>query len=336
MWHTQGHERAVRILQRSLDNGSVSHAYLILGPQQIGKMRLASDLTAALNCLGHDRPCGECSQCSRIDKGIHADVHLISLATSVPEGGLPRVAIGIDRIKQVQRETNFTPYEGRFRVIIVDGAEHLSEEASNSLLKTLEEPPDRVVILVLATNTSQLLPTLISRCQVLELRPVPTLSISELLQAEYGANKKDADQIARLSDGKPGWAINAVKDHSIQEELNRKLENIERVSRGDQEARFQYASTLATAIAKDRDSGRKELRLWLQWWRDVLLVTEGASELVTHLSRIETLKVTAEGLTPARASSVIKAIQDTLRHLESNVNSRLALESLMLTLPIQP
>ena len=333
MWRTIGHDRAVRILQRSLVDGRVSHAYLVRGPQQVGKMRLASDLAAALNCTEDDRPCGTCSQCSRVARGLHADVHVVGLASSAAEDGRARVAIGIDQVREVQREASLTPYEGRFRVFIIDGAEHLSEEASNSLLKTLEEPPDQVVLLLLATEASHLLPTIVSRCQLLELRPVPTPAVSQFLQSEYAAGEEDAEQIARLSEGRPGWAVNAAEDRSLLEELDRKLETIEKVVRGDREDRFAYASTLATSIVRDREAGRRELGLWLQWWRDILLVTEGVPDLVTHLSRIETLKAAAKGLTPAGAAWAINAVQDTLQHLERNVNPRLALESLMLDLP---
>ena len=144
MWRTIGHEKAVRHLSRSLDQGRLSHAYLFTGPPRVGKMSLAMDLARALNCLGHDRPCDDCVQCDRIARALHADVRVVEVESGPNRTGGSRTAIGIDQVRDVQREASLKPYEGRYRVFVFDGAEHVTAEAANSLLKTLEEPPDQV------------------------------------------------------------------------------------------------------------------------------------------------------------------------------------------------
>ena len=333
MWETIGNARAVNVLQGSLREGRLSHAYVIVGPRHVGKMTLALDLARALNCTGDDRPCDDCAQCSRTARGLHTDVRVVGLDSGETPSGRPRVLIGIDQVREIQREASLAPFEGAWRVIIIDGAEHLSDEAANSLLKTLEEPPAQVVLLLLASETGALLPTVVSRCQVLELRPVPAPLIARELVDRHDAGPGAADEIARRSQGRPGWALRAIEDPGLLEGLAKELETIEGVVKGGVEQRFAYAATLASAFDKDRDSGRRELDTWLQWWRDLMLVKEGVPEFVTHVSSAGAFQTVAAALSSEQVVRSINAIKETLSHLERNVNSRLALEGLMLVLP---
>ncbi len=183
MWNTIGHERAVTHLKLGLEKGQLSHAYLLTGPRQVGKMSLAMDLARALNCLGDERPCGVCDQCGRIERGLHADVRIAGVEAGTSRGGGSRTSIGIDQVREVQREASLKPYEGRYRVFVVDGAEHVTSEAANSLLKTLEEPPDQVVIALLAPDVDVLPPTVVSRCQRLDLSPTTSAVLRSSLMA---------------------------------------------------------------------------------------------------------------------------------------------------------
>ena len=330
MWLTIGHSKAVSALRRGLDAGRTSHAYLFTGPHNVGKMTLAVDLARALNCLGDDKPCGECGQCRRIARGIHPDVRVVGLDT---DAGRSRVAIGIDQVREVQREAGLTPYEGSHRVFIFDGVEYMSEEAANSLLKTLEEPPDQVVLLLLTSDDATLPPTLVSRCQLLDLRPVASSLIAQELVSRLGTDAAAADEIARLSGGRPGWAMDAAARPDVLERLKKRLEVMEGVVRGGVEVRFAYAADLAASFARDRDRVRQELTSWLALWRDVLLAKEGVPGLVVHTSMMETLRSLATSLSLAQVASAVNSVWQASDHLERNVNPRLALEDLMLGLP---
>ena len=332
MWQTIGHVKPVNVLRRSLEQGRIAHAYLLAGPPQVGKMTLALDLAQALNCVEDEKPCGSCSQCSRISRGLHADVQVIGLKTDDSGDGRRRAAISIDQVREVQREASLKPYEGSYRVFIFDGAEQLSEEAVNCLLKTLEEPPQQVVLLLLTSNAGALLPTLVSRCQLLELRPVPSSIISQILEDGYKTEGATAQEIARLSQGRPGWAVTVASSPAALERLDERLGAIEEVVKGGHEVRFAYAANLATSFGRDRESARQELAVWLAWWRDVLLVKEGTPKFVTHLSRMKTLQAVADALTSAQIAQGISGVQETVDYLDRNVNPRLALEELMLTL----
>ena len=311
----------------------MSHAYLLAGPHQVGKTTLALDLAQAVNCLDCPNPCEQCGQCSRISRGLHADVQVVGLASAQPDSGRSRVSIGIDQVREVQRESSLKPYEGKCRVFIFDGAEHLSDEAANSLLKTLEEPPEQVLLLLLTSDSAALPATVVSRCQILELRPLARSLIASHLVAHFNADDETADKIARLSNGRPGWAIEASSRPEVLVHLSKKVGAIEAVARDGMEKRFAYAADLASAVARDRASGRRELALWLTWWRDVLLVKNGVPGFVTHLSSLETLQTVDGALSSRQVTQAINAIRRTADYLERNINPRLALEAMMLDLP---
>ena len=332
-WHTIGHQRAVNSLDRGLREGRLSHAYLLVGPARVGKMTLAKELAQAVNCLGETRPCGDCGQCRRVASCLHPDVRVIGVESQTSGDGRNRVTIGIDQVREIQRQASLKPYEGSHRVFIFDGAELLSEEAANSLLKVLEEPPDQVVLVLLAADAESLLPTIVSRCIRLDLRPLSPSLVARELMARYEVGRERADEIARLSGGRLGWAIQATNEPELLEHHETALVEIEAATAAGLEERFSYAARLATSFGEQREPTRKELGLWLEWWRDVMLINQGASEMVTNLSRLESLRTTAESLSTAQIVSGIEAIRTAAEYLDRNVNPRLTLEDLMLALP---
>ncbi len=296
-------------------------------------MTLALDLCRAVNCLAPERPCGACAQCRRIERGLHADVRVVGVGGSGAPGSRAKASIGIDQVRDVQREAALKPFEGASRCFIFDGAERMSMEAANSLLKTLEEPPPQVLIVVLAAQADALLPTLVSRCRVLELRPAPAASISRMLIEEHGVNPKDADEIARLSGGRPGWAVEAAGSPDLRQAAVERLQAIEDTLQNGIEGRFAHAVRMASSFSRDREAGREELALWLSWWRDVLMAQEGLDELVTYVSRRDAMASIAGGMSESEVVGAIKTVLHTAQLLDRNVNPRLAFESMMLRIP---
>ena len=333
MWLTVGHDGALRTLERGLRDARLAHAYMLVGPRHVGRMTLALDIARAVNCIGESPPCSECEQCTRIAGDLHADVRVVGLDGQDDADAAPRAAISIGQVRDVQRESSLKPYEGSCRVFIVDGAEQLTDEAANCLLKILEEPPDQVMLLLLALDGGALLPTIASRCQRLELKPLPIPLVAEELMTRGAVDHDDAERIARLSKGRLGWAIRAVTRPELLERRASTLEAIEKAVRGDLEERFQYAASVAGRFREGREAVRQELTLWMEWWRDVLLVREGLAESITNLSRLDALSELAGRLSLVQVVGAVRAIEETRDHLERNVNPRLALENLMLALP---
>ena len=341
MWTTIGHENAVNILKRSLEGQRLSHAYLLSGPLNVGKMTMALDIARVVNCLNLSdnigvngvEPCGKCGQCTRIADGLHPDVRVFGVDKQGTGNGRSRVAISIDQVRELQRDANLKPYEGCYRVFIFDAAEHLSEEAANSLLKILEEPPEQVILLLLTSDIGAIPLTVISRCQKLDLRTMSLIQLTRELETQYQLKHENASELARFSGGRLGWALQAVIQPELLEKRAHVLDGIEETVKGSMKHRFSHSSRIASAFVRNRDEGRVELDLWLQWWRDVLIVKEGVPEFVTNLSRMNALQLISDSLSSAEVVGVLRAIQETIYYMEHNANARLALDQLMLTIP---
>ncbi len=335
MWQLRGYGSLTAQIDKGLKEGRQAHAYLLVGPRHVGKLTLATNMAQAVNCLTPmDAPCGECGQCQRVSSGRHADVVVIGGHRDTG-GDTSRREIGIGDVRDLQRQTSLEPYEGRSRVYILDGAEHMSDEAANALLKTLEEPPPRVMMLLLTAHEDVLLPTVRSRCRRLELKPLPLLEVARELVDAGAASSEEAEVLARLSMGRLGWAISAAGDPSVMEARQRELERISSLSMAGLEDRFSYAAELASLFSRNREEAREVLSLWLRWWRDLLLVKEKAEEFVYNMDWAETLGRRASACTNAQVAGFIRALLTTIEALEHNANPRLALETLMLDLPLE-
>ena len=332
-WQTAGHEKAVGALARALDGGRLAHSYIFIGPARVGKTTLALDLARAANCLAADaeRPCAACRQCRRVTSGLHPDTRVIGLETA--RSGRLRSLISIDQVREVQRETGLLPYEGRYRVFIFESAEKLSDEAANALLKTLEEPPESVIIALLATHADSVLPTILSRCRRADLRPVSAGAIADFLAARKSVDADSAREIAGMARGRVGWAVDAVEDPSAIERVSDTLDEIEAAIADSLSGRFEYAERLAGRFSNDREGVFGELDLWLGWWRDAMLTGQGKPELVSNVSRRETVSAAAERFSSETIAAAIRTIMRTAHLLERNVSPRLATESMMLGLP---
>ena len=333
-WQVIGQSRAVSLLERSLEREALAHAYLFVGPHQVGKMTLALNLAQALNCEAGERPCGECASCQRIGSAKHVDVQIIGLNQNGDSGSeKPRVEIGIDRIREMQHSASLPPFEGKCKVFVIDGAERLSIEAANCLLKTLEEPVGKVLFILLAADDRLLPPTVISRCQRMELAPLPSGEVEEALVRRWGIEPQLAKLLARLSHGCLGWALSATFDSSRLQQRTEKLERLVEVVKPDYEERFAYAAQLAAQFSQSRDSVQEVLDLWVDWWRDLMLVKVGCSEAITNVDMVATLEEMSQGCRLEQIRSFIDSLQAAKEQLGQNANPRLVLEVLMLSIP---
>lgn len=322
MWRIAGHEWIVKLLQQSLAMGHLAHAYLFVGLPRVGKTTLAVALAQALNCRAAKVPCGECLSCQKIARWMHPDVRLVE---AEPDTN----AIKIEQIRELQREAVLSPFEGAWRVYVIPEFQKATAEAANCLLKTLEEPPPRVVLILTAPDTGALLPTIVSRCQVYKLRPLPLQQTSSALQRLCGASPEKADLLARLSEGRIGWAINACADEQILRTRAERLDMLRGLPHQSLAARFQKAQRLA----EKPEELPEILDLWASWWRDVLLVQGKCEDLVVNVDRLLPLREDASRFTLAQVQVFLRAIQRTKSELEGNANARLATEVLLMDCP---
>jgi DNA polymerase-3 subunit delta' len=338
MWQVIGQDRILSLLDYSLKTNTIAHAYLLVGPRHVGKRTLAFNLAQALNCDGPELPCGQCRSCQRILEGKHADVISISMnskiESAVTSNSLEhKTEIGIKDMLELQRMANLPPYEGKCKVFIIDDAEYLSTEAANSLLKILEEPPQRIAWLLLASEEERLLPTIISRCQRLELKPVPSERVQEILISSYDVDANKAKLLTQLCHGRLGWALSALANDDILQQRSQRIVKLSSLLPAGLEQRFAYAQELASQLSQNRRAGAEIIEIWLDWWRDLMLIKGGCREAVINVDYERTLEEQARELSLSEIEGFLANLCLLQEEISKNVNPRLALEWLMLNLP---
>jgi DNA polymerase III, gamma/tau subunits len=259
---------------------------------------------------------------------LKANTVMLPLSAWIPKQRLALTTFGGFNVL-----ANLPPYEGKCKVFIIEDAECLSNEAANSLLKILEEPPSNVIWLLLAAEEGRLLPTIVSRCQRLELKPMPSNQMQKALIARHHVDPAKAKLLARLSHGCLGWALSALADDGI---LNQRAQRIARLSSlltAGVEQRFAYAQQLATQFSQNRKVAAEVMEAWFSWWRDLLLIKGGCKDAITNIDYEATLGKQAQVLNLSQVKKFLANLCLTREEISRNVNSRLAFESLLLNMP---
>jgi DNA polymerase-3 subunit delta' len=241
----------------------------------------------------------------------------------------PDQTLKISEVRDLQRELALSPHEGHWRVVVLSDFERATTEAANALLKTLEEPPPQVVLVLTATEADVLLPTIVSRCQVLSLRPLSTASVKEALMSQWGSQPEQAELLAHLSGGRLGWAVRALEDEGLLVRRDEHLDNLVSLMSKGRVERLAYAAELS------RDLGlvREVLGLWLGWWRDVMLLASGSQVAIINVDQEPVLREQAGQVTIQQAQRMVARLRSIATNIDRNVNPRLALEVLLLSLP---
>jgi len=333
MWNVVGHKSAVTLFQRSLEKGTVSHAYLLVGPAHVGKMTLALSLAQALNCENEPPPCGECLSCQKIAAGKHSDIQIIELEQITENESAGKTKISVEQIERILHSVNLPPFEGKHKVFIINGFENLSIAAANRLLKTLEEPVSQVVFILLTVKENMVPQTIASRCQRIELSPLPYNEIEDTLISRFQVDPLKAKLLARLSNGCLGWAVNMVENEELLQQRNDRLNEWLDLLNADLDWRFIFAAKAVERFSQNRDILQQKLDLWLLWWRDVLLVKTGNNEEVTNIDREDKLLQISRDYTIDQIRSYINRIKSASGQLRMNANPQLVMEVLMLNFP---
>ncbi len=327
-WDILGHSWAVDLLQSHIRHGEVRHAYLFSGAPGIGRRTLAIRFAQALNCANPPEPgvpCRACLTCRQIENMQYADLLIVQ---AEQEGGMLKV----DQIRELQRSLALAPYQGRYKVALLLRFEEAHPSAMNALLKTLEEPAPQVIILLTADNPENLLPTIVSRCEVLRLRPLSIEQISNGLQQASALPVERADLLAHISGGRPGLALKFVQQPERFEERSVWLSELERLIPASLLDRFNEAESLA----KDKENLRNILLAWLSFWRDVTMKSAGANAAITNQDRSTEIDALGKRLDMYQSSRVTSSLERAVDLLERNINPRLVMENLMLDLPRLP
>ncbi len=326
-----GNTWAPELLRHHIAEGQVRHAYLITGSDGIGKRTLALDFARALLCSeppSEGEFCKTCRPCVLVEGMVHPDLHVV-----VPEE--EKVGLLVDDVRDLQHKIALTPIEGDRRIALLPDFDRATDNAANALLKTLEEPPGKVVFLLTARDQEGLLPTIVSRCEVIRLRSVDKETLKEAL-IKQGYSADEAALLAGVSAGLPGRALALGENKAALEERDERLDELIGLLSTDIAERLAYAEPF---ISKKEDLKTKRDRMlliletWLSFWRDLLIASSGAEATRGNPDRLDDVDRIVDRLSLQQVSSVIHLIQDTMNSIEMNANIRLAMENLLLKFP---
>ena len=313
-----GQERAIEILRGCIKRNRVAHAYIFAGDEGIGKKLTAINFAKALNCQNnrnassvlrnelknntHDGIdcCDGCSSCIKINKSIHPDFFFIA-----PENG----EIKVDVIRKLQESISYKAFESPWKIAIIDGAETLNQSAANAFLKTLEEPPEQTILILISSMSGLIPKTILSRCQRVNFSPLPFDKIGKLLENKFSAG--ETMLIGMLSGGRPGWALS--------NNLIEKRDNL-----------FNEFKNLINTIGEDLFDGKDSLEEWFEWvhlWlRDIaVLKATGDTTLLINQDREKEIR----DISNKAALSDILKLSNTLYNIKNllrfNLNKKITL-----------
>lgn len=318
-----GQEQIKEHLQNAISMHKVSHAYIINGERSSGKEFIAKVFAAALQCEKQEiEPCGECHSCKQASNGNQLDIIFVS--HEKPN------TIGVEDIRgQINNDIGIKPYSSPRKIYIMNEGEKMTVQAQNALLKTLEEPPEYAVILILTTNVEALLPTILSRCVVLNMKPVSDEKVKKYLMEElqvpdYKANICVA--FARGNVGKAKLLASSEEFEKVKEEAISLVKNINAME-------INEIVKAIKKIAEYKFDVGDYLDILSVWYRDVLLfkATKDANSMIFK-DEIQAIRKTADRSTYEGIEIIVKALQQAKRRLEANVNFDLTMELLLLTI----
>lgn len=327
-WQTIfGHSWAVQAFSDAVRFDRVGHAWLIAGPDQVGKLTLARVFAMALNCTAAERPCGECRACRLIAADRHPDVAVVQPEVS----GRGKLTHKIEAIRELQRALQLAAYEGRYKVALVRRFDAATAGAANAFLKTLEEPPARVVLVLTARDADAVPETIKSRCRVIPVRPLPVDVVRQALVTGRQVPYEQADRLAQLSGGRLGWAVRAAQEPALAAAHADALAMLRAALAGNRTARFK----LAERLADKPDELPDLLAIWSTWWRDLLLTLHGrgAAPLLVHRDEQPQFDRLAAVWSAEAVHQALRQTETAAVQLGQNANTRLVLEVLFLRYP---
>lgn len=308
-----GHDQIIEQLLHAIESNRVAGAYLFAGPANIGKETVARYFAKSINCTASEQgSCNSCLSCRKIENGNHPDVQIIR-----PSGAWMK----IDQIRELQKWIVYQPLEGKRKVYILTEVDCMNLEAANCLLKTLEEPPAGSVLVLITSNLDALLPTIRSRCQIIDFHPLAIPELAAYLIQQYNLEEHKAFPIASLSSGAVGKALTRLREEEdiSQEEIPEIIETSDRLA--------------AFRIAENLNQNPEALDHLVTWYRDLLLLHQGAPvNSLTHIYHAERLQQLTSSYSRLKLQRAIKTIFETKDLLKRNVNATLALEVMVLKL----
>ncbi|MGI6020320.1 MAG: DNA polymerase III subunit delta' [Lachnospiraceae bacterium] len=326
-----GHKEIIKNLQNSIANDKVSHAYIFAGEKGSGRKLMASVFAAALECENNSalspenkepEPCQHCPSCIKAFRYSHPDIIMVTHEK-------PNV-ITVDEIReQVVESSVIKPYEGKYKIYIIEDADKMNVQAQNALLKTIEEPPEYIVIILIASNKEAMLPTISSRCVTLSFGEIREEDIKNYLVGELQISRDEAGVITAFSRGNIGKAKSVALSDDFGEKIRISVEFISRID----EMTLEECVAESARIAKDKANIAEQLDIYDMWFRDVLMykATMDSNELIFRQYR-EEVRSAGKNRGYENLTNIFDAIENARKRIKANVSTELTLQLLFITI----
>jgi DNA polymerase-3 subunit delta' len=305
-----GQDKAVDMIKTSVSEERIAHAYLFLGPQGAGKTKAALEFAKLLNCYEQNKDsCDRCASCVKIEKASHPDINIINRPPD-------KTQIPIESIRALRNRFSLKSFEARYKVAIIEDAEYMNEQASNALLKLLEEPSDDTVIILTAANQRSILSTIISRCQIIRFGFLSKDEVASILMKDFGVDEKEASFLSTIS------GANIKKAHFYMKEdiIDWKNKLIDA---------FILNKNTGLEHIKERERQFEALDLLLKFYRDVLVYKLTANAgLLLNIDRKKDIAELSQSLSVEYMDSCISSIEKARQAIEANGNPKLVIRNL--------
>lgn len=319
-----GQNHIVKHFENAVKMGKISHAYIINGEEGSGKMSLAVNFAKALQCTERGESgtaCGHCKSCSQTDSMNQPDIKYVTHE---------KAEIRVEEIRtQINGDIDIKPYSSKYKIYIVPDSEKMNVAAQNALLKTIEEPPEYAVIILLTTNADSFLQTILSRCVVLNIRPVKDVTIKNRLMAEHGIGDYEARVAAAFANGNPGKAVKLATSEDFKDLKKAVIGAVMSLESGGME---NIAGLIKTAneFKKQIDEYFTLIRIW---FRDVLMYkATGNEEMLIFQDDYREIEKMSEKCSYFDLDIILKSIDQAEHRTETNVNFDVTMEVMLLSI----
>lgn len=318
-----GHEDIVKHFKSSIELGKVSHAYILNGEKGVGKKTLASIVAKTLQCeSGSPDPCGKCKSCLQAESGNQPDI--IWVTHEKPS------VISVDEIRtQIVNDVSLKPYSSKYKIYIIPDAQMMNPQAQNALLKTLEEPPEYAIIMLLTNNVDKFLPTILSRCIVLNFKPVEPLHMMEYLVANVGVDQEKARFCTDFAQGNLGKAVRLAISPDYNEIKEDSVRLLRRIADMEMEEIIQAVKNMGKYKLDITDY----IDIMTMWFRDILMVKiSNSPNKLIFKNEFSVMKKQSSHMSYEGIEKILEAMDKLKVRLEANVNFDIAMELMLLTI----
>ncbi|MDD3705451.1 MAG: DNA polymerase III subunit delta' [Clostridiaceae bacterium] len=319
-----GQRIIVESLRNAVKNNMISNGYVFSGPKGCGKTLMAFIFAMALNCSGEadNRPCGNCSSCIRTSKSNHPNVKLV-----MPTGH----SIKIKQIREIINDSSKKPFESGYKIIIIDNADKMTNDAQDAFLKTLEEPPEKTVFILLSENYSLLLPTIVSRCQVYRFKPVNSIDMKTFIEDRFDYMSMDIEAAVKHSRGIVGRALELLGDRESFNTYTLYIDILDKALTGN----GNDAILMVSEAVSDKETAERFLEFSMSWFRDVMVLKESPGShdnLIINAGSLEVLSRHNSVLTEDKLNSIIDIIKKTFRYVKYNVGIKNSIAGMLFSI----